>query len=387
MSSFETFEPFEPFEPFELERLLSNSADLARSSATTSAERTLTAQIEDAAANVQRYLGLGPKGIFAIASGLTVAMQATWLLNGYTKPVRPDTGGAFRDGHQAFSTDISDTLGNAQPTNWSGDAAVQYQSVNTMQQERVNTVAEGDRRVARMLAEQAREVENADKELTTIEVFFLTLLPIEAGLFVISWMPGMRATAYMLMVLVLGMMVALYAAAFVIVLQVGARGDQTKRDLRAVISDYQSVAHDAAALAANVAVPTVAVPAASMSAIPNFSSVISKLADAPAESDVASAVSGVLDEHASAVTQADQVLAAGQAAGISGRVSQYANLGATPKQSTAKADSTPAADEQGQGALVDAAAVAAPAAGLALAGAVPAQAVPTAESTASETPA
>ncbi|MBY0442729.1 MAG: hypothetical protein K2Q25_11460, partial [Mycobacteriaceae bacterium] len=278
-------------------------------------------------------------------TGVFVAMQATWLLNGYEKPVHPNTGSEFHQGQHTFSTDIAGTLKDAAATEWFGPAATEYQRANTAQMEHVNTVAKADQRVTRILADQADTVQKADRELTDIEIFFGTLLPIEAGLLVISWMPGMRAHAYALMVLVLVMMVSLYAAAVIIVLSVSRGGKKTERDLRAVIDDYQSAAQGAAKMLANSAVPTVAVPTA-----PSISSLVGKSSATPGKLDAASLASGVLDEHAAAVAQANQLFTVGQAAGISGRVSQYAQLGAhgtgPVKQPPAKADSSPVTDEQ-----------------------------------------
>ena len=170
----------------------------------------------------------------------------------------------------------------------------------------------------------------------------------------------MRAYAYTLMVMVLVMMVMLYSAAFIIILHASAQGEKSKRELRGAINDYQTVSDAVAEKLAQLAAPTAEVSAAPKSKAPSFSRIMGN------GSEAAGAVSPLLDEHASVAARAERLVAAGQATGISGRVSRYANLGAQSaapaKKPAAPADSAPADDERDQQDLpVDAPAVAAPA--------------------------
>lgn len=85
-----------------------------------------------------------------------VIVRSLEYLNGFGQP---DPGQAFIDGHATFATHIAGILAEAKATHWLGPGAKAYNLGNAAQLTRVRTVANADRQIAEILANQAAQVE------------------------------------------------------------------------------------------------------------------------------------------------------------------------------------------------------------------------------------
>lgn len=94
----------------------------------------------------------------------------------------PDAGGAFNAGAAGLGA-AADTLGSAYPDQWYGAASQVYAGQNSRQIHRAGAMSDADNQVARVLAEQARQIAAARRQMDAVSAALgLAIAPAAAAM-------------------------------------------------------------------------------------------------------------------------------------------------------------------------------------------------------------
>lgn len=164
-----------------------------------------------------------------------VIIRSLEYLNGFGQP---DPGQAFIDGHATFATHIADTIAAAQATHWLSPGAQAYNLGNVVQLTRVRTVANADRKIAEILANQAAQVELARQLLAGLRLAATGALLVAFALAQHFWNAEVSGNftlatgiAYALVTYKYAMAAAVAGGALVVIATLTIEGIQTHDDL------------------------------------------------------------------------------------------------------------------------------------------------------------